>query len=39
MIKLERTQSWYRPYTVIASGTEYVIDECEEFLSIFSEEE
>ena len=26
MIKLERTQSWYRPYTVIASGTEYVLE-------------
>lgn len=26
MIKLERTQSWYRPYTVIASGTTYVLE-------------
>lgn len=26
MIKLERTNSWYRPYTVVASGTEYVLE-------------
>lgn len=26
MIKLERTVGWYRPYTVVASGKEYVLD-------------
>ena len=26
MIKLERTANWYRPYTVVASGTTYVLE-------------
>lgn len=26
MIKLERTTSWYRPYTVVASGKEYLLE-------------
>lgn len=26
MVKLERTFCWYRPYTVIASGKEYVLE-------------
>lgn len=26
MIKLERTINWYRPYTVVASGKEYLLD-------------
>lgn len=26
MIKLERTMSWYRPYTVVASGKEYILE-------------
>lgn len=27
MIKLERTASWYRPYTVVASGKEYLLEQ------------
>ena len=26
MIKLERTTNWYRPYTVVASGKEYLLE-------------
>lgn len=26
MIKLERTANWYRPYTVVASGTTYTLE-------------
>ena len=26
MIKLERTTNWYRPYTVVASGTTYLLE-------------
>jgi hypothetical protein len=26
MIKLERTANWYRPYTVVASGKEYLLE-------------
>ena len=26
MIKLERTSNWYRPYTVVASGKEYLLE-------------